>query len=89
MNDTGILRNAGTPGAPSDQSAHSTRRVLKGDVAVPTSMTIDPEAGAIQLDVPSKRIARLVQLGLHAERAERRRRQRRKEQKAARKTNRT
>lgn len=64
-------------------------RILKGDVAVPTSMTIDPEVGSIQLNVPSKRIARLVQLGLHVERKERRRRQRRKEQRAARKLNRT
>ena len=49
--------------------------------------TVD-ENGNMVIQVPSKRIARLVQLGVHVEVAARKREQRRKAQKQSRKRNR-
>lgn len=50
--------------------------------------TVDPETGQVTIQVPNKRIARLVSLGLHQEVAERKRAQRRKAAKLARRRNR-
>lgn len=60
-------------------------RFLKGFAgAVPMTETDD----GIELAVPSKRVARLVQLGLHAERSAKARRDRRRAQRASRRRNR-
>ncbi len=46
------------------------------------------EDGRVIIDVPNKRIARLVQLGVHAERAAKHRQMRRRMERASRRRNR-
>lgn len=59
---------------------------LVGGQDVPASVD---EGGGVTFMVPNKRVARLVQLGVHAERAQRQRIARRKAQRLARRRNRS
>lgn len=58
------------------------------DLAGTTRATVDQETGQVEIQVPNKRIARLIALGVHVEVAERRRALRRRAEKLARKRNR-
>ncbi len=53
-----------------------------------TTQAVVNDEGQMVIQVPNKRIGRLVQLGVHVEVAERKRAQRRKAQKQSRKRNR-
>jgi hypothetical protein len=53
-----------------------------------TPATVNPETGELVVQVPNEKIARLVQLGVHAQRAERHKQVRRRMERQARRRNR-
>ena len=58
------------------------------DLAGTTRATVDQETGQVEIQVPNKKLARLIALGVHCEVAERKRALRRRAAKQARKRNR-
>lgn len=67
----------------------AARESIKSLVGQPTGVTeADVKDDGMVIQVPNKVIARLLQLGLHADRAQRRRAARRRQQKNSRRRNR-